>query len=125
MIVVRPSDRLLRASFGLVRAVRPRQWTKNVLVFAAPGASGVLTTTDGIWRTLVVLVAFCAAASGTYLWNDIADRESDRRHPTKCHRPIAAGVVSVRVAGVTGALLIVAAAVVAAVLGCLPPCKRN
>ena len=100
-----------------VDAARPRQWLKNVLVFAAPGAAGVLTTADGVWRSVLVFVVFCLAASGTYLWNDIADRESDRRHPTKRHRPIAAGLVSVRVAGATGAVLMVAAAVLAGVLG--------
>ena len=101
----------------LVRAMRPRQWLKNVLVFAAPGAAGVLTTADGVWRSLLVFVVFCLAASGTYLWNDIADRESDRQHPIKRRRPIAAGLVPVRVAGVTGAVLMVAAALLAGVLG--------
>jgi len=105
---------------GLVRAVRPRQWVKNVLVFAAPGAAGVLTTADGVWRTLVVFVVFCLAASGTYLWNDIADRDSDRRHPTKRRRPIAAGVVSVRLAGVVGSGLMVVSVALAGVLGWQP-----
>ena len=102
---------------GLVRSTRPKQWLKNVLVFAAPGAAGVLSTGDGVWRSLVVFVVFCLAASGTYLFNDIADRESDRHHPTKRRRPIAAGVVPVRVAVVAGVGLLAASVVLAVVLG--------
>ncbi|MEY2975556.1 MAG: hypothetical protein RIR49_1976 [Actinomycetota bacterium] len=101
----------------LVRAARPKQWVKNVLVFAAPGAAGVLTTADGVWRSSLVFVVFCLAASGTYLWNDIADRQSDRQHPTKRRRPIASGAVSVRLAGVVGSGLMVVAVALAAVLG--------
>ena len=102
---------------GLVRSARPKQWLKNVLVFAAPGAAGVLSTGDGVWRSLVVFGVFCLAASGTYLFNDIADRESDRHHPTKRRRPIAAGVVPVRVAVVAGVVLLSASVGVSVVLG--------
>lgn len=87
---------------GLIKESRPKQWLKNVLVFAAPGAAGVLTEWPYLWRTLVVFVAFCLAASGTYFWNDILDVESDRRHPKKCRRPIAAGVIPIPVARVIG-----------------------
>jgi decaprenyl-phosphate phosphoribosyltransferase len=102
---------------GFVRACRPRQWLKNVLVFAAPAAAGVLTTPGGLFRTLVAFVAFCLAASGTYLLNDAADAEADRRHPRKRLRPIAAGIVSVRLARVAGVLFILVAPLVAAVDG--------
>ena len=102
---------------GLVRSARPKQWLKNVLVFAAPGAAGVLSTGDGVWRSLVVFVVFCLAASGTYLFNDIADRDSDRHHPTKRRRPIAAGVVPVRVAVVAGVGLLAASVALSVVLG--------
>lgn len=102
---------------GVVRSARPKQWLKNVLVFAAPGAAGVLSTGGGVWRSVVVFVVFCLAASGTYLFNDIADRESDRHHPTKRRRPIAAGVVPVRVAVVAGAMLLLASVGLSVVLG--------
>jgi decaprenyl-phosphate phosphoribosyltransferase len=72
---------------------RPKQWVKNVLVFAAPGAAGVLTEGDALVRVLVVFVAFCLCASGTYYWNDVLDVEADRSHPTKRFRPIASGAV--------------------------------
>ncbi|HEY0638150.1 MAG TPA: decaprenyl-phosphate phosphoribosyltransferase [Pseudonocardiaceae bacterium] len=79
---------------GLVRALRPRQWVKNVLVVAAPVAAGDVLQTDVITSVAVAFVAFCLAASGVYLVNDVLDVEADRVHPTKRHRPIAAGVVA-------------------------------
>src|SRR4051794_8430834 len=77
--------------WGLVRSARPHQWIKNVLVFAAPGAAGVLTEREPLLKSLVAFVVFCLAASGTYLLNDALDREADRLHPKKRLRPIAAG----------------------------------
>ena len=85
---------------GLLRESRPKQWAKNVLVFAAPGAAGVLDNGSSATRALLMFVAFCAASSGTYFWNDLHDREADRQHPTKCRRPIASGVLPVPVASV-------------------------
>lgn len=80
---------------GLVRAIRPKQWSKNLLVFAAPAAAGVLREVEPFVQSLIAFVAFCLAASGTYLINDAYDVESDRLHPTKRHRPVAAGVIPV------------------------------
>ena len=79
---------------ALFRQARPKQWVKNLLVFAAPGAAGVIDNGPSLWRTVVTFVAFCLASSGTYFWNDLFDMESDRNHPTKRHRPIAAGDLS-------------------------------
>jgi decaprenyl-phosphate phosphoribosyltransferase len=99
-----------RPSFGaLVRTARPRQWVKNVLVAAAPGAAGVLTHGSALWHTAIAFAAFTLAASGTYFLNDAFDVEADRRHPTKRKRPIAAGEVPVGVAQAVGVLLIAAA----------------
>nr|WP_238361185.1 decaprenyl-phosphate phosphoribosyltransferase [Iningainema tapete] len=77
-----------------VTALRPRQWTKNLVVFAAPlfAFNISLQTLVG---SLLALILFCGASSGFYLINDIADVESDRQHPVKCRRPIAAGLVSI------------------------------
>jgi decaprenyl-phosphate phosphoribosyltransferase len=88
---------------GLIRAARPKQWAKNVLVLAAPGAAGVLTHRDVLTRSLLAFAAFCFVASGSYLLNDVVDRDADRRHPKKQHRPIASGVVPVPVAVIAGA----------------------
>jgi decaprenyl-phosphate phosphoribosyltransferase len=102
---------------GLLRTARPRQWAKNVLVFAAPGAAGVLDQWPDLWRTIVAFVAFCLAASGIYFWNDALDVEADRLHPTKRFRPVAAGVVPVGLAKGVGTVLILAGLGVAALTG--------
>ena len=92
---------------AIVREMRPKQWVKNVLVFAAPGAAGVLDNPTPLWHTLIAFVAFCMAASGTYYWNDILDVEADRVHPVKCKRPIASGAVPLGLARLIGTLLLV------------------
>ena len=79
---------------ALVKAMRPHQWTKNVLVAAVPLAAGQLFGVTVLLQTLGAFAAFCLAASATYLVNDSADVEEDRRHPTKRNRPIAAGHIS-------------------------------
>src|SRR5437660_3542813 len=76
---------------GLARTARPRQWVKNLLVFAAPGAAGVLTRGPVLARSLAAFAIFCVAASGTYFMNDTFDRGADRLHPGKPRRPVAAG----------------------------------
>ena len=94
---------------GLVRLARPKQWAKNLLVFAAPGAAGVLDEPDKLVQTLAALACFCMAASGTYFLNDARDAEADRRHPTKRYRPVAAGTVPVGVATGGGIALLAGA----------------
>ncbi len=92
---------------GLIRTMRPRQWVKNVLVLAAPFASGDLFTPGIALQLVVAFVAFSLAASGIYLVNDANDVEADRAHPTKRNRPIAAGIVPARLAlGVAAVLLV-------------------
>ena len=100
---------------ALVREARPKQWIKNVLVFAAPGAAGVLDNWDYMWRTIVIFIAFCLAASGTYYWNDILDVEQDRNHPKKKFRPIASGAIPLGLARIVGTVLLVGGIALAAV----------
>ncbi len=78
-------------------ALRPRQWTKNLVVFAAPLFAFSLNL-PSLFASLMAFVLFCCTSSSFYLINDIADVESDRQHPVKCKRPIAAGLVSVKLA---------------------------
>jgi len=92
---------------AVVRALRPRQWAKNVLVFAAPVAAGSINQRTVAAHAVLAFVAFCLAASGTYLFNDARDVESDRRHPTKRNRPIAAGLISAGFAYGLGTVLII------------------
>ncbi|HHW92215.1 MAG TPA: decaprenyl-phosphate phosphoribosyltransferase [Firmicutes bacterium] len=78
---------------GLFGSLRLRQWTKNLLVFAGLLFSGRLTDRT-LWLPAVgAFGAFCLLASAVYLLNDLWDREQDRQHPRKCHRPIAAGIL--------------------------------
>jgi decaprenyl-phosphate phosphoribosyltransferase len=82
---------------GIIKAIRPRQWVKNLLVLAAPlaalGGNVEYDYKQVLLRVGVAFVAFCLAASCIYLINDARDVEADRAHPTKRFRPIAAGVV--------------------------------
>lgn len=100
-----------------LREARPKQWAKNVLVFAAPGAAGVLDNGQSIGKALIVFVAFCLAASGTYFWNDLLDVAGDRAHPTKCNRPIASGAVPEGPARIVGSLMLVGGIAVAFATG--------
>jgi decaprenyl-phosphate phosphoribosyltransferase len=86
------------------QAVRPRQWPKNLLVFAAPLAGATLGRDDGFGYALLAFVAFTAASSAVYVINDILDVERDRKHPTKRQRPIASGRLPVPMAVVLAAL---------------------
>ncbi|MGJ5673468.1 MAG: decaprenyl-phosphate phosphoribosyltransferase [Nostochopsis sp.] len=91
-----------------ITALRPRQWTKNLIVFAAPlFAFNIYIHT--ILGSLLAFVLFCFASSSFYLLNDIADVEADRQHPVKCKRPIAAGLVNIRLAFVMALTLLGAA----------------
>ncbi|MFL5819063.1 MAG: decaprenyl-phosphate phosphoribosyltransferase [Solirubrobacteraceae bacterium] len=99
---------------ALLRALRPKQWAKNVLVAAAPAAAGVLTQSGPAGKTALAFVAFCLVSSAAYLVNDVGDVEADRQHPVKSTRPIAAGQVSIRAAMAAAAVLLVAGLGVAA-----------
>lgn len=101
---------------ALLREARPKQWAKNVLVFAAPGAAGVLDNGSYLAKSFAMFAAFCLVSSGTYYWNDILDHEQDRRHPTKRFRPIASGAVPLGLARVVGTVLLVAGIGVAALI---------
>jgi decaprenyl-phosphate phosphoribosyltransferase len=95
--------------------MRPKQWTKNLLVVAAPLAAGDLGDPGVLGPTVLAFLAFCAASSTTYLVNDCADIEADRLHPRKRTRPIAAGELRVR-AALTGAAVLLLVAVALAAL---------
>ena len=111
------SDRPHRSvAAGLLREARPKQWVKNLLLLAAPGAAGVLGQGDVLGPVLLGILAFCLTASGVYYVNDLVDVDADRAHPVKRKRPIAAGVVPIPLARVVGGLLFLAGVVVAALI---------
>jgi decaprenyl-phosphate phosphoribosyltransferase len=105
---------------SVLAATRPRQWIKNLLVFAAPGAAGLLGRPAVVGRTVAAAGIFLVASAGTYLVNDAIDAPSDRFHPDKRHRPIASGELSVRLAIGLGSALLVLAIVVAGLLAGMP-----
>ena len=77
-----------------IAAMRPYQWTKNLLLFAALVFAGELGHAEKGLLSLAAFAAFCLAASATYIFNDLLDIESDREHPKKRHRPLASGALS-------------------------------
>ena len=84
-----------RWALAVLQTTRPRQWPKNLLVFAAPLAGHTLGRPNGFWYALTAAIAFVAASSAVYLVNDVVDVERDRNHPYKRSRPIAAGMLPV------------------------------
>jgi decaprenyl-phosphate phosphoribosyltransferase len=102
---------------ALVRGMRPPQWIKNVLVFMAPAAAGVLGDARTTARVVGAFVVFCLVASGTYLVNDVIDADSDRHHPVKCRRPVASGELRPSTALGAGAVLIASGLAGAIALG--------
>lgn len=97
----------------LIRALRPQEWIKNLLVFAGVLFSGRLDIGDAVVDAMLTFVAFCAISSAGYLLNDLRDRDHDRRHPEKRNRPIASG----QVAPATASTLAVVLAAVGVALG--------
>jgi 4-hydroxybenzoate polyprenyltransferase len=90
---------------AVVRLMRPRQWTKNLLVLAALVFARRYGSPDDVLAAARMLVAFCFASSAVYVLNDLLDREADRRHPVRRRRPVASGEVSVAFAGLVAPVL--------------------
>ncbi|MGZ6803489.1 MAG: decaprenyl-phosphate phosphoribosyltransferase [Nocardioidaceae bacterium] len=105
------------SSAAVLRLLRPKQWTKSVLVLAAPGAAGVLLDPATFWRVAVALVGFCLLSSAVYVLNDAVDAPADRLHPVKKRRPLASGEVTLPVATAVGGLLVAAGLAAAAATG--------
>lgn len=100
---------MITASSNILRLLRPRQWTKNLLLFAGLIFSNHFAEPDRIISAVLGFFVFCMLSSIIYVINDIRDAETDRLHPLKCKRPIAAGQVSPSMAlGVAAILLIIA-----------------
>ncbi len=90
---------------SLVEALRPRQWTKNAVVFAAIVFDGSLFEPATLVTVFMAALIFCLVSSAGYLFNDLRDLEADQQHPVKQHRPIPSGRVSARTAVVAMAVL--------------------
>lgn len=105
---------MMKALFILIR---PHQWIKNVFVLLPAFFGGTLLDVSGITAAVVAFFAFSLTASSVYCFNDIIDVEDDRRHPVKCHRPIASGAISVGMARVLMVLMILLAIALLPLLG--------
>ena len=96
----------LRANLrGLLKTMRPRQWVKSVIVYAALVFDGKLLDLNLFLLTTVVFFAFCLLSSSVYIMNDMVDIEKDRQHPRKKARPLASGLLDIRFAAVAAVLL--------------------
>jgi 4-hydroxybenzoate polyprenyltransferase len=95
----------------LLRSMRPKQWTKNVVIFAALVFDGKIAEPYYLIRTVIGFIIFCFVSGAVYLLNDLTDIEKDRQHPSKRNRPLASGSLPVGTA--QGALAVI-------LLVCLP-----
>lgn len=102
----------------ILRLIRPKQWIKNMFVFIPMFFAGELFDLHSLCLCAVTFLAYSFMASSIYCYNDIVDADADRRHPVKCHRPVASGAVSVRLAYTLMALMTVLSV---AVVLLLPP----
>lgn len=107
----------------ILKIIRPKQWVKNFFVFVPVFFGGSLLDATAAMASLTAFVAFCLTAASVYCFNDIIDVDDDRRHPVKCHRPIASGAISVS----TGYMLMIVMLLLSAAtiaLGPLPAESR-
>jgi 4-hydroxybenzoate polyprenyltransferase len=105
---------------ALLRAVRPHQWAKNLLVFVPLVAARAIGDVAGWGAALVAFAAFCAVASAIYLINDLLDLAADRQHASKSRRPFASGTLPLEVGLIAAPLLLLAAIGLSAAVGALP-----
>ena len=89
----------------LIHAMRPREWVKNVFVLAALVFTKRIFDPSDLLQGGLAFACFCLISGAAYLFNDIRDRENDRQHPLKRHRPIASGALRVSVAALAAVLL--------------------
>lgn len=98
-----------------IRLLRIRQYGKNLFIFAPVLFDGQLFIRSAFLKTLWGFVGLCLLSSAVYIFNDIIDREADRRHPRKCSRPIASGAISVRQSAAVAAFFALAVLVISGI----------
>jgi 4-hydroxybenzoate polyprenyltransferase len=106
--LVRSTTRLSAVAACLIGSARPKQWTKNMILFGPLVFAYKLFAPELLARAIAGFLAFCLVSSATYVINDLLDVENDRQHPTKRFRPIACGQITVRQAGIWAGMLSVA-----------------
>lgn len=94
---------------NLIKTMRPKQWTKNVVIFAALIFDRQLTHLSSLEHTIAGFLIFCLITSSVYILNDLVDIEADRAHPQKCKRPLASGALPKSIAVIAGIVFLVVA----------------
>lgn len=94
-----------------LKLMRVHHYIKNFLVFAALACSGQFFNVEKLTSGIIAFIAFCAVSSAVYIINDIRDKDKDKKHPTKCNRPIAAGIIPVKKAWVLAFVLLAVAGI--------------
>ncbi len=89
---------VLNTTYQIIRTIRPRQWLKNLTLFAAPIFHGIIFDPEIFLLSTKAFLIFCVLASGTYIFNDLIDAPKDRQHPIKKNRPIASGTLNEKLA---------------------------
>ena len=97
--------RYAKTSYALFKTMRPHQWTKNVIIFAALVFDVKLLSVRYTARAIAGFLLFCLISGVVYTINDLVDLEKDRQHPRKRNRPLASGALSPRLA--LGAVMII------------------
>jgi len=97
----------MNKSMVFLQLIRPKQWTKNLVVFAGLIFSANFTHPDMLFKVFQAFIIFCTASGAVYIINDVRDLEQDRHHPKKKKRPLAAGLLSSRTALWGAALLVI------------------
>src|SRR5450432_4733376 len=98
---------LLDSLNGLIRAMRPRQWTKNALVYGGIVFDGQLFVPASFLRVTASFILLCLMSSAIYIINDLVDIESDRQHPKKRFRAIASGQLAIPTAQIAAVILVI------------------
>src|SRR6266571_5286352 len=106
-----------RRRSAVVRALRPKQWTKNLIVFVGAVFALRLTDAGAMLTALLAFAVYCLLSSAGYLVNDVLDAEADRQHPLKRWRPVASGAISAGLALGLAVALVALALLVAATIG--------
>ncbi len=106
----------MRPLVGLFRTMRPKQWTKNLIVYAGIVFDGQLFVFDSFLRVTICFLLLCLSASTIYIINDLADIERDRQHPKKKNRPLPSGQLPVLMAIVAAVVLPIGCLITAALL---------
>ena len=97
----------MKTAYYLFKSLRPKQWVKNGFILIPLLFARKVFHYPSLLKSMEAVVIFCLVASAIYLINDLFDLKADRRHPLKKHRPLAAGLISSRLAKVTAAVLLI------------------